>query len=50
MSPVSIDRQAVAAFCQRHHIIRLAVFGSALRDPRMRDQVMSAAESLYVAA
>ena len=33
MSPhLAIDRDAVSAFCQRHHILRLALFGSALRD------------------
>jgi len=33
MSPhVSIDRDAVSAFCRRHHIKRLALFGSILRD------------------
>jgi predicted nucleotidyltransferase len=33
MSPhFSIDRAAVSAFCQRHHIARLALFGSVLRD------------------
>ena len=33
MSPhISIDRDAVSAFCQRHHINRLALFGSVLRD------------------
>ena len=33
MSPrVSIDREAVSAFCRRHHIERLALFGSVLRD------------------
>jgi predicted nucleotidyltransferase len=33
MSPhLLIDRNAVTAFCQRHHIKRLSVFGSALRD------------------
>ena len=100
MSPhVSIDRDAVSAFCQRHHITRLALFGSVLRDdfgpdsdvdvlvefqaghvpgfnfvsierefsgllhgrrvdmvtakflnPRIREQVLSSAEPLYVAA
>ena len=29
---LSIDRAAVSAFCQRHHIARLALFGSVLRD------------------
>jgi predicted nucleotidyltransferase len=29
---LSIDRDAVSAFCRRHHIIRLALFGSVLRD------------------
>ncbi len=33
MSPnLSIDRGAISAFCRRHHITRLALFGSALRD------------------
>ena len=33
MSPhVSIDRDVLAAFCQRHHIKRLALFGSVLHD------------------
>ena len=100
MSPhLSIDRDAVAAFCRRHHITRLALFGSVLRDDfspdsdvdvlvefqpghvpglafigierefsrllhgrrvdmvtpkflnrRIRDQVLSSAKSLYVAA
>jgi len=100
MSPhVSIDRDAVSAFYRRHHIKRLALFGSVLRDdfgrdcdvdvlvefqaghvpglnfvsierefsgllhgrrvdmvtptflnPRIRDQVVSSAEPLYVAA
>ena len=100
MSPrLSIDRDAVSAFCRRHHITRLALFGSVLRDDfgpnsdidvlvefqpghvpgldfisiesefsrlldgrrvdmvtpkflnrRIRDQILSAAEPLYVAA
>ena len=29
---ISIDRDAVPAFCRRHHIRRLALFGSVLRD------------------
>lgn len=29
---IPIDRDAVSAFCQRHHIARLALFGSVLRD------------------
>ena len=33
MNPrISIDRDAVSAFCQRHYIARLALFGSVLRD------------------
>ena len=33
MSPhLVVDRTAIMAFCQRHHITRLALFGSALRD------------------
>lgn len=30
--PLSIDRAELAAFCRRHHIRRLALFGSVLRD------------------
>lgn len=29
---IAIDRGAVAGFCRRHHIRRLALFGSVLRD------------------
>jgi uncharacterized protein len=29
---LDVDRRAIAAFCRRHHIRKLAVFGSALRD------------------
>ena len=29
---IAIDRAAVADFCRRHHICRLALFGSVLRD------------------
>ena len=29
---ISIDREAVSAFCRRHHIVRLALFGSVLRE------------------
>src|SRR5215211_5522538 len=33
MSPhISIDRDAVSAFCRRHHITRLALLGSVLRE------------------
>ena len=29
---LDIDRERLAAFCQRHHVCRLALFGSVLRD------------------
>ncbi|MHC4521804.1 MAG: nucleotidyltransferase family protein [Planctomycetota bacterium] len=29
---LAIDKDKIADFCQRHHIGRLAIFGSALRD------------------
>jgi uncharacterized protein len=29
---LTVDRAAIAAFCQRNHIARLALFGSVLRD------------------
>ena len=33
MSPkVSVDRDRIAEFCRRHHVRRLALFGSVLRD------------------
>ncbi len=28
----NVDREKIAAFCQRHHIRKLAFFGSVLRD------------------
>ena len=31
-SRLALDREAIAAFCRRHHIRRLALFGSVLRD------------------
>ena len=32
MSRIPIDRTKIADFCRRHHIRRLALFGSVLRD------------------
>jgi uncharacterized protein len=29
---ISIDRKRIAEFCQRHHVRRLALFGSVLRE------------------
>ena len=29
---IDVDAKALAAFCRRHHVRRLALFGSALRD------------------
>ena len=29
---ISVDRQKIAEFCRRHHIRKLALFGSVLRD------------------
>lgn len=34
---IAIDRQAVADFCRRRHIVELALFGSVLRDDFTRD-------------
>jgi uncharacterized protein len=31
-SRLSIDRAAVSEFCERHHVARLALFGSVIRD------------------
>jgi len=31
-SRITIDREAIAAFCRRHHVRCLALFGSVLRD------------------
>lgn len=31
-SKLQLDREAVATFCRRHHVRRLALFGSVLRD------------------
>jgi len=30
--PISLDRDAIAAFCRRHHIRKLSLFGSVLTD------------------
>ena len=30
--PISIPREQIAQFCQRHHICKLALFGSILRE------------------
>ena len=30
--PIAVDRAGIARFCQRHHITRLAFFGSILTD------------------
>ena len=30
--PIAVDRAEIARFCQRHHITRLAFFGSILTD------------------
>ncbi len=32
MVRIPLDRERIAAFCRRHHIEKLAVFGSALRE------------------
>jgi len=32
MVNISVDQERLAAFCQRHHIRRLALFGSVLRE------------------
>ena len=29
---IQVDRERIAGFCQEHHIIKLAFFGSALRE------------------
>jgi predicted nucleotidyltransferase len=31
-TPIAVDREALADFCRRHHVRRLALFGSVLRD------------------
>ena len=30
--PIKIDKEAIAAFCEKHHILKLALFGSVLTD------------------
>jgi predicted nucleotidyltransferase len=32
MMRISVDQKKIAAFCRKHHIRRLALFGSVLRD------------------
>ena len=35
VSPVAIDPERLADFCRRHHVARLSLFGSVLRDDFM---------------
>lgn len=32
MAKITMDREKIAAFCRQHHVRRLALFGSALRE------------------
>jgi uncharacterized protein len=32
MAHISVDREKIAEFCRRHHISRLSLFGSVLRE------------------
>ncbi|MBM3471320.1 MAG: nucleotidyltransferase family protein [Armatimonadetes bacterium] len=32
MAKITLDREKIAAFCRQHHVRRLALFGSALRE------------------
>jgi predicted nucleotidyltransferase len=32
MAKVTIDKEKIATFCRQHHVRRLALYGSALRD------------------
>ncbi len=32
MAAITVDKEELAAFCRRHHIRRLSLFGSALRN------------------
>jgi len=32
MAKITLDREKIAAFCRQHHVQRLALFGSALRE------------------
>lgn len=32
MTKIAVDREKVAVFCRQHHVRRLALFGSALRE------------------
>lgn len=32
MAKINMDREKIAAFCRQHHVRRLALFGSALRE------------------
>ena len=32
MARIAVDRERIAAFCRKHHIRKLAFFGSVLRD------------------
>ena len=42
---VAVNSDEIAAFCRKHHIRKLSLFGSVLRD-----DVLAEAEPLYVEA
>ena len=44
---LSIDRDAVSAFCRRHHITRLALFGSVLQDDFSPDKTAGLSRKAY---
>ena len=37
LTDITVDKQALADFCQKHHIRKLAFFGSVLRDDFVED-------------
>ena len=36
-SRLALDRERIAQFCQKHHIVKLALFGSVLREDFRQD-------------
>ena len=35
--PIEVDKRVIASFCEKHHIVKLALFGSVLTDKFRED-------------
>lgn len=47
MASISVDKEQIAAFCRKHHIRRLALFGSVLRQDFPPDSDVDVLASIF---